>query len=230
MYARGYKKLWELYEINSNDDWYLQAVAGTIFGCSGTHFPTKFGLTREWFVIQNQRRYHRIPYQIFLRIRHFDKNFIFENGRKLSFYGRVFFRPFYQNHLIWSRWRLGVFRSRQIRILWDNWATFIFGGSGSPSCTERGPISRTVGHTGSAISPWCFSLNSSKGWCSFVRILKSSNIGENAFTKGFFSVILLKSPDLDEMASTTVFEVVKFASVVKIDLDYFTIMFLVKFY
>ncbi len=35
--------------------------------------------------------------------------------------------------------------------------------------------------------------------------------------RDFFSVILLKSPDLDEMASMAVFEVVKFASIVKID-------------
>ncbi len=31
------------------------------------------------------------------------------------------------------------------------------GGSGLTPCTECDPISRTVGHTGSAISPWCFS-------------------------------------------------------------------------
>ncbi len=70
-----------------------------------------------------------------------------------------------------------------------------------------------------------------------------------------FSAILLKSPDLDKMASMAVFEVVKFAWIVKIDLRSFlrdlgflhkdraylengllyglgdfTIMFLVKFY
>ncbi len=48
VYARSYKKLtykklWGLYRINLDDDWYLQAVARTIFGCSGTHFWTKFG-------------------------------------------------------------------------------------------------------------------------------------------------------------------------------------------
>ncbi len=39
--------------------------------------------------------------------------------------------------------------------------------------------------------------------------------------RDFFPAILLKSPDFDEMASMTVFEVVKFASVVKIDLGLF---------
>ncbi len=38
----GYKKSWGLYGINLDDDWYVQAVAGTIFGCSGTHFWIKF--------------------------------------------------------------------------------------------------------------------------------------------------------------------------------------------
>ncbi len=64
-------------------------------------------------------------------------------------------------------------------------------------------------------------LNCSKGWCSFAKILKSSKIGENAFTKGFFPAILLKSPYLDEMASMALFEAVKFTSVVKIDLGLF---------
>ncbi len=39
--------------------------------------------------------------------------------------------------------------------------------------------------------------------------------------RDFSSTILLKSPDLDEMASMAVFEVVKFASIVKIDLGLF---------
>ncbi len=60
-------------------------------------------------------------------------------------------------------------------------------------------------------------LNCSKGWSSFAKIFKSSKTSENAFAKGFFSTILLKPPDFDEMVSMTVFEVVKFASVVKID-------------
>ncbi len=38
---------------------------------------------------------------------------------------------------------------------------------------------------------------------------------------GFFSAILIKYPNLDEMASMAVFEVVKFASIVKIDLALF---------
>ncbi len=64
-------------------------------------------------------------------------------------------------------------------------------------------------------------LNCIKGRCSFGEIIKLSKIGENAFTKRFFSTILLKSPDLDEMVSIAVFEVVKFASIVKIDLGLF---------
>ncbi len=39
--------------------------------------------------------------------------------------------------------------------------------------------------------------------------------------RDFFSVILLKSSDLDEMTSMAVFEVVEFASVMKIDLGLF---------
>ncbi len=39
--------------------------------------------------------------------------------------------------------------------------------------------------------------------------------------RDFFSAILLKSPDLDEMASMIVLEVVKFSSIVKIDLGLF---------
>ncbi len=54
-----------------------------------------------------------------------------------------------------------------------------------------------------------------------MNILKSSKIGENAFTKGFFSAILLKYPDLDKTASVGVFEIVEFASIVKIDLGSF---------
>ncbi len=46
-------------------------------------------------------------------------------------------------------------------------------------------------------------------------------MGENALTKGFFSIILLKSPDLDKTASMGVFEVVEFAPVVNIDLGSF---------
>ncbi len=64
-------------------------------------------------------------------------------------------------------------------------------------------------------------LNCSKRWCPFAKILKSSKLGENAFTKGFFPVILLKSPDSAETVSTAVFEVVEFTSVVKIDLGTF---------
>ncbi len=65
MNACGYKKLWELYEINLNDDWCLQTVARTIFGCSGTHFWT-IGTNREWFAIQDRRFHHRVSHQIFL--------------------------------------------------------------------------------------------------------------------------------------------------------------------
>ncbi len=54
-----------------------------------------------------------------------------------------------------------------------------------------------------------------------MKILKLFKVGENAFAKGFFSVILLKFHDLDEMASTDVFKVVKFASIVKINLGLF---------
>ncbi len=39
--------------------------------------------------------------------------------------------------------------------------------------------------------------------------------------RDFFPAILLKSSDFDEMVSMAVFEVVKFASVVKIDLGLF---------
>ncbi len=39
--------------------------------------------------------------------------------------------------------------------------------------------------------------------------------------RDFFSAYLLKSPDLNEIVSMAVFEVVKFASVVKIDLGLF---------
>ncbi len=43
VYAHGYKKLWGLYRINLDNDWYLIAVISIIFGCSVTHFWTKFG-------------------------------------------------------------------------------------------------------------------------------------------------------------------------------------------
>ncbi len=46
-------------------------------------------------------------------------------------------------------------------------------------------------------------------------------MGENAFTKRLFPVILLKSLDLDEIVSMAVFEVVKFISIVNIDAGLF---------
>ncbi len=52
-------------------------------------------------------------------------------------------------------------------------------------------------------------------------MLKSSEIGENAFTKRFLSVIQLKSSDLDETTSMAVFKVVEFTSVVKTDVGSF---------
>ncbi len=64
-------------------------------------------------------------------------------------------------------------------------------------------------------------LNCSKGRCPFAKIFKLFKIGENSFIKGFLPAILLKSPDLDETASIGVFEVVKFTSVVKIDVGSF---------
>ncbi len=138
---------------------------------------------------------------------------------------RAFFQPFYQNCSVWLRCSLGVFRGRQIRILWDNWARTIFFGGGGWLWTSF--LYRTWPYLKNS---WPYRLGDltvvfliwtvGKG-CSFAKILKSSKIGDNAFTKAFFSAILLKSPDLDEMASMAVFEVVKFASVVKIDLGIF---------
>ncbi len=66
-----------------------------------------------------------------------------------------------------------------------------------------------------------FHLNCKKGWCPFVKILKSSKMDKNALTKGHFSAILLKSSDLDETKSMGIFEGVEFVSVVKIDVGSF---------
>ncbi len=113
------------------------------------------------------------------------------------------------------------FSRSQIRILWNNWARTIFGAPGTllaqNTALSREQLATQAWRSHHGIPQ----PNCSKGWYSFAKILKSFKIGKNAFTKRFFSAILLKSPDLDEMAPMALFEVVDFASTVKIDLELF---------
>ncbi len=67
MFVRGSENSWGLYGINLDDDRYVQAVAGTIFGRSGLIFGQNLGLTREWFAIQDRQLHHRVSRKIFLK-------------------------------------------------------------------------------------------------------------------------------------------------------------------
>ncbi len=108
----------------------------------------------------------------------------------------------------WGFFKVAKFESFQIIELRP-----FLGAPGPLFAPERGPILRIIGNTGSAQFNHSVShSNYSKGWCPFAKILKSSKMGEIAPTKRFFSATLSKSSNLDET------EVVKFASVVKIDL------------
>ncbi len=116
------------------------------------------------------------------------------NPQSRWFNRRAFFQWFYHNRPIWSRWQLGVFQSRQIRILWDNWAGTILKGSGpllaqnvTPSW-EHLTIQARWSHHGVS------HLNCSKGWWSLAKILKSSKVSENAFTKEFFFCHFMEVP------------------------------------
>ncbi len=53
MYAHDYKKLWGLYGINLDDEWYLQGVPRTIFGCFRIHFSTKLSVTSSSYFLSN---------------------------------------------------------------------------------------------------------------------------------------------------------------------------------
>ncbi len=131
MYARGYKKLWGLYGINLDDDWYLQAVARTIFECSDTHFWTNFG-TNQRMVCHTGSVTSSSCFSLnFLKgWRTFEKILYLSKAGEnyLTIIGD--FWPFYQNPPIWPRQWLGGFRGRQIRIIWDDWGRTILGALG----------------------------------------------------------------------------------------------------
>ncbi len=142
-------------------------------------FGQNLGLIRKWFAIQDRRLHHRVSPQIFLKDEPLLQKFYILKKWALF---RAFFRSLYQNHPIWSRWQLLVFQGRRIWILLDNWVRTIFEGSVPPFCTEHGNLAIQARRFHHRVSH----PNCSKGWCPFVKILRSSKISENAFTKGLF--------------------------------------------
>ncbi len=97
---------------------------------------------------------------IYIRIRHFCGNFW--HGKidcsTITVVGN-FFRAVNRNRSILRKKRLWGFQSRWIRICRQNWGGIIFGVCGSHFCTRFRHNLKTVGCTGSATSPLCFSPN-----------------------------------------------------------------------